>query len=87
MTDVINKADENADEGLQELKSAQNYQKKAGKCQCCLIWIILIALVTSGIIVYFKVIKPNQDSSDDNKDNNKSDHDGIDRDMLIEQEY
>jgi len=69
MTTVINKADENAEEGLGELKSAKNYQKKAGKCQCCLVWIIVIALLVAGIVVYVVVIKPNEDKSSDDKDN------------------
>ena len=59
MTDAMQKADENAEEALGELKSAKNYQKKAGKCQRCLMWIILLALIIAGVIIYEVVIKPN----------------------------
>ena len=85
MTDVMQKADDNAEEALGELKSAQNYQKKAGKCQRCLIWIVLLALITAGIIIYTVIIKPNQDDSKDGKKDSNSTDNIVDRSQLLEE--
>lgn len=46
-------ADKKVDDARKELDSAQKYQKKGGKCVCCLVWIIILSLGILALILYF----------------------------------
>ena len=46
-------ADNNAETALKELGSAVKQQKKAGKCQACLMWLIVCILIGVSLIIYF----------------------------------
>ena len=49
----MDEAKENVDDALEQLKSAEKNQKKAGKCTKCLIWIIVLLLIGVALIIYF----------------------------------
>ena len=50
----MGKAEKNADEALDQLKSASKHQKKAGKCTKILIALIIIILIAVGLVIYFE---------------------------------
>lgn len=57
LDDNIGVAEQNADDALEQLKSAANHQKKAGKCTKWLVCLIFTLLVAVGLIIYFVFIK------------------------------
>jgi len=64
LNDQMADADKKVDDARKELDSAQKYQKKSGKCVCCLVWIIIISLGILALVLYFAgVFTPKDDSN------------------------
>jgi len=62
LDDNITVAEKNADDALDQLKSAAHHSKKATKCTKCLIIFIILLLIAVALIIYFVFIKKKDDT-------------------------
>ena len=52
LNDQMGEANQKVEDAKKELESAAKYQKKSGKCVCCLVWIIILSLGILFIILW-----------------------------------
>ena len=53
ISDNLYEADNQVEQGLDQLVKARDNQRSGSKCQRCLVFLIIIGLVSMGLIIYF----------------------------------
>ena len=64
LDEFVEDAQVNAEKGLGELKKAKDYSDRSRKCTCCLVKLIVIALLIAAVIIYFTMFHGKEDKKD-----------------------